>query len=207
MHLGAKMRAVLFALAVIFLVQDRGAAAEISQDGIFSKEFIAFFFEIRRYNNFTSEPSAETANQPDGARPPSGAEARSVFDVCDDYDLDKLRYYILNRDRKYIDRFNLASDPDDLTYRDYSISYVKRIISRINKLTHQKVRKGGAAIAYIRLDTEGVIVEARVTDFLGDPAAVKEAYAVVTPGRKLGEPPSFVDRDSLRFTVPIVFVQ
>ncbi|ACL59149.1 hypothetical protein [Methylobacterium nodulans] len=200
------MRAIIFALIVIFVAENGTVAAAENQDSTYSKQFIAFFFEIRRYNNIISEVTEESIKHSGDAHiSQKTSKAASAFDICNMDDFDNFKSYISSRDSRYIREFNLAKNPEDIFYIDDSVNYVKQLISNINRLARKRTYKVGAAIAYFRLDTEGVVLEARVIDFLGDPTTVREVYGVVTPGRKLGEPPYFADEDNLKFIVPVVF--
>lgn len=202
------MRAIIFALIVIFLAGANTLAAAANQNSIHSKQFIAFFFELRRYNTIISEIDEELAKRSDDARMPQIAnKTASAFDICNMDDLDKFKSYVIERDNNYIKEFNLDKNTDDNFHNSDSIIYTTQILDKINRLARKRAYKIGAAIAYFRLDTEGVIVEARVIDFLGEPTVIREVYGVLTPGRKLGEPPSFVNEDNLKFIVPVVFEQ
>ncbi|ACL62443.1 hypothetical protein [Methylobacterium nodulans] len=200
------MRAIMFALLVIFVAENGTVAAAANQSSTYSKKFIAFFFEIRRYNDISSEITEEVIKDSDDAHVSQKTNrAASAFDVCDMDDFNNFKRHISSRDNRYIREFNLAGNPDDTSYIGASVVYVKQLLININKLARKRSYKIGAAIAYLQLDTEGVVLEARVIDFLGDTTIIREVYGVVTPGRKLGEPPYFVDKDNLKFIVPVVF--
>jgi hypothetical protein len=202
------MRAVSLALLALVLAGAGAPRAAEAQNSAYTKQFINFFFEIRRYNVVVSDIMDELSRPSDEGRPAySAGDAAATFDVCDTSDLDNLNGHITARDETYIRKFSLSGDPDDASHNADSVSFVKQVMGKIGALARKRTRKIGAALAYFRLDADGVVVETRVIDVLGEPALTRDVYGILTPGRKLGAPPAFADGESLKFVVPVVFAQ